>query len=690
MKQFIINTFNKELEVNLTLQNTLEYVEKTLPEATVVVAGGFFRDTYLNTKVEDIDVFVLTKEYPPVPEIPNVSVECSASGYENVQANMSSYKLDTLGCQTVNLVYDYTSNSGEELMDRFSASYSKLGYNLTTGEVYTEGFKSIDKGVCELYMTDSVTGLLKYMEKLSKKPWADVFCYNHFGIFKEYFLAKDFRYERVPFAGEIAGAITEYGFLKTVNCEVDAYSIVEEIESFVREVAECAYAFDSHMVPCALLSPKEYAMLVAEGYLVSRDVYSFLQGECKSLAEGLQRLIKSKNEHHLQTGACIKPLPKGWGFLMHLTREKQELFVQGYKRRVFTPGEKVHTSVFVEYVRANGLGHLLPYSQDRYVMSFHFPIPRQGVKASIFKGAPKYTLSDLSSALEWGVVLGNGVVNLDSYFLGHFGVTYYGIKVPDVFKVALSKSTEAMRWVFEQGLEVDYTVSKSLKKCVLVALQKKYLVNDQLAEQLYNDPSLRFALDFAAKNPNEHIELNPVFPRQVWETDKYTLEMLPKTDITNLTIGILTSCCQYISGVGSSVCTQGWIDPHSVNYVIRSKDSGKIYAHFWAWASQDGHIIIDSVEGRKSDELTQHTVELIKKFSHNRKGVLLSTTHYGFTRDVIDALASGKESRYVPSSASEYRYKDATTVYAISQEIPYNLTGPKLQLNPGEINCMPW
>lgn len=688
MKKFIINTFNKELEVNLTLKNTLEYVEKTLPEATVVVAGGFFRDTYLNTQVEDIDVFVLTKAYPPVPEIPNVSVECSASGYENVQSNMTSYKLYTLGCQTVNLVYDHTSNSGEELIDRFAASYSKLGYNLTTEEVYTEGFKSIDKGVCEFYMTDSVTGLLKYMEKLTKKPWADVFCYNHFGIFKEYFLTKDFRYERTPLASELAGAITEYGFLKTINCEVDAYSIVEEIESFVREVAECAYAFDSHMVPCALLTPREYAMLVAEGYLVSRDVYSFLQGDCKSLAEGLQRLIKSKNEHHLQTGAYIKPLPKGWDFLMHLPREKQELFVQGYKRKVFTPGERVHSSVFIEYVRANGLSHLLPYSLDTYQTSY--TIPRQGVKASVFKGAPRYTIYDLSSALEWAVVLGNGVVNLDSYFLGHFSPIYYGVKVLDTFKVALSKSTGAMRWVFEQGLEVDYTVSKSLKKCVLIALQKKYSVNEQLAEQLFNDPSIRFALEFASKNPNEDIQLNSVFPREVWETDKYTLEMLPKTDITNLTIGILTSCCQYISGVGSSVCTQGWIDPNSVNYVIRSKDSGKIYAHFWAWASQDGHIIIDSVEGRKSDELTQHTVELIKQFSHNRKGVLLSTTHYGFTRDVIDALASGKESRYVPSSASEYRYKDATTVYAISQEIPYKLSGHKLQLNPGEVNYVPW
>lgn len=263
------------------------------------------------------------------------------------------------------------------------------------------------------------------------------------------------------------------------------------------------------------------------------------------------------------------------------------------------------------------------------------------------------------------LVFGEAYLNVNSYMLNH--LEYCTFEIPEHMKKSLANNQKLFSWVYENGLAIDFTVSKSLKVCVLEAIKTKYNLDDKGAELVFECSSALQALDFVKHN-QQTVE-SDTLPEANFEFDGWTLTKLSKNDLMNLTMGDFTACCQKLGGYGEDVCIEGWNDPNSVNYVIKSS-SGNTYAHFWAWKAEDGTIVIDSVEGRKSMSVRVVT-QLVSQFVQANKdlNIVISNTAYGLTEGVVHCLRETHEltATESPTPIMEYTYMDGDEgVYTIS------------------------
>lgn len=139
--------------------------------------------------------------------------------------------------------------------------------------------------------------------------------------------------------------------------------------------------------------------------------------------------------------------------------------------------------------------------------------------------------------------------------------------------------------------------------------------------------------------------------------------VLPKSDYRNLTIGVLTGCCQRIGGDGEDVCIEGWTDPYSVNVVFGSRPKDEFHAHTWVWETHHGDIVLDSIEGRSFVDYTivaGLVLELAQQMKKKGVKVFIGDTSCGLTRDIVSyfkkrALVS---EAICPESIVEYSYMD--------------------------------
>lgn len=403
--------------------------------------------------------------------------------------------------------------------------------------------------------------------------------------------------------------------------------------------------------------------LVREGYLESMDYTSYV----------IEKSVEYTFDVYAEdTQDIINRVPSaslGWDIMSELTTDQQVNLVAGFKRKAFSAKEKASLKYLQEWARAHGYKDVLKlpvlvYESEVNVKAFSWDLPRGVYKASHLKGL-KLSPDMLINSIKWSTLFGTSVKNLTRYRLRHYRPVVEAITLP-VNKVdQVSKNDDLIEWIVNTDLVVDWGVSKSAKVCVLEAIKATYGVSQQDAETFLTNPSLRVAADFARENPNKSIPTNPVLKNKVWETSKYRLEMLPKQDLSNLYIGAITECCQHLLGEGREVCEVSWTDEHSINYVVKSKESGNIYAHFWAWVSAQGQVVIDSIEGRHNEELTEHVVELVKQFAKEQP-TMLSTTYYGFTKDVAEKLGLHNRDEAVELHAiTYYPYADADTAWAL-------------------------
>ena len=694
----LFNQAVNNIDNNIDIQKILTLISN-MDTSSVMVAGGYFRDIILGCYPSDIDVFVTIngdldrqhRELLKALDRENIEFEMlSMFGYRYTKRDMRQFKV--FSGIPINVIVQCYENpiTPREIINDFSADWSKLGIIISEdghyiNEEVTDGLKAIERGVIT-FKGDQLNPLIKYILKISNKPWFldTIVVYDHFGYRKEIIKASeidtDNLHELVSRVSDelIPGLVSEYGLFHANTQSTVPEGYVEFLNGL-----NCYlnYAYKNSALIRPMMQDEDYVRIIEEGYNISRDYASFFESMRGGSSEWLfQKFLKSIYDEQYKIYNYTTPIDsKGWDFIKDLSEERRELYFSGKKRLAlnFEDGYLPHNitnKLLVEMLKLNGFSKNLPlyessvqYKLNPYLVATD-PIK---IKANVLRGFVAEDVHHLLQVINWAHTLGYSATLLSRYWLQHYDYEYASIVIPEKFKKSLATNHQALRWVYEQKLSVNWSFSNSVRKNVVEAIRREYDVSEVIAESLYDEPNSLEALKFAKDNPNAHIKLNEVFPTKKYETEKYTLEMLDKTDLINLNIGTLTSCCQHFSGVGREVCKEGWIDPNSVNYVVRSK-SGNIYAHFWAWASQQGHIVIDSVEGKNDPELIEHTAELIKMFSEN-ENVMISATSYGMTADVREILGV-TGSIQCPAPHYHYSYMDGSFVSLLSECVEIDRT----------------
>lgn len=78
----------------------------------------------------------------------------------------------------------------------------------------------------------------------------------------------------------------------------------------------------------------------------------------------------------------------------------------------------------------------------------------------------------------------------------------------------------------------------------------------------------------------------------------YCIEKMNASDPRAGILGHLTGCCQSFGKQGESVVIHGITSPDSDFYVLYHKKNNQIVSQCWAWCSEQGHIIFDSIESQ--------------------------------------------------------------------------------------------
>lgn len=268
------------------------------------------------------------------------------------------------------------------------------------------------------------------------------------------------------------------------------------------------------------------------------------------------------------------------------------------------------------------------------------------------------------------IVLGEHGVNLSSSF--HIADYAAGTQpIPEGMKKLVATNELLINAIFSHGISVDWSIHpKSARECVLGSIMIQKGITKSQAETWLQNPSIDESIEYAKEH---RPETECTLPKVHFEEEGYTLTRLPKDALENLFMGDITSCCQKLGGFGEDVCTEGWTDKHSVNYVFRTP-SNNICAHFWAWEAKDGGIVIDSIEGRSSTDteiIAELTAQFVDKMNEEGVPVYLSQTPYGITEEVTNLFKEWFDLEEVPcpreARTKEYSYKDAhESVYKIN------------------------
>ena len=280
------------------------------------------------------------------------------------------------------------------------------------------------------------------------------------------------------------------------------------------------------------------------------------------------------------------------------------------------------------------------------------------IKGKLIK--PCHSYIELVSAAVWSTVLGSEYIHLGSYYLSHemLAKNYPHRAIPVKYHAQIAKSASLCDWVFDKKIQISWD-KKSAKDCVLATLEGMYPGIDP--NEVFLNPNIREVLEYTEANPSRNVAHN--FPAIELSVGSVSMELLPKNDPINLYIGEFTACCQKLSSVGERVCTDGWNDKYSVNYVFKSATSGKIIAHAWVWEDIEGNYVIDSLEGRAHADISDLS-SLVFSFAKECKKTLgnsvrISKTGYGMTRDVVSKLNLSEQTVCLEPS-TDYGYMDAS------------------------------
>lgn len=157
-------------------------------------------------------------------------------------------------------------------------------------------------------------------------------------------------------------------------------------------------------------------------------------------------------------------------------------------------------------------------------------------------------------------------------------------------------------------------------------------------------------LDYIKRTPTKMAEMLPfvrVDGSHFAEMgSEYVLEKMHFDDISQLSIGEETACCQHLGGAGAASAKHSYEEPSSATYVLRK--NGNVVAEAWVWRNTEDGVVIDSIEGRSSVPVPvaacafyQMAIALIGKLCIQK--VFISRTSYGLTKAVRKVLPHEEE-----------------------------------------------
>lgn len=677
-----------------------EFLDKLLRcGAHFSIVGGCLRDRILGYKdqVQDIDIFLQKDLNLALTVLKEFTTIEPSTWYGD---NFSEKGI--IDGVTINIVLSRDHCIDDLLVDnRFTASISEVLVTFKGREIQTvinNIPEAVTSGVIDIYIDQYSRKPFTYFYKMLQKPWASNFSYSikYCGI-----ISHDYTYQYLS-------SLSEYTFYTANERTIPqlAFSDFSDLNcpyaDHIHRTLVSMWERVSNLILKQVCYPSAEVVLemFLEGLYESNDLtylaYKFFDMSPKA-RDQFDNFINdptlmpfSESTYDLQRYNS-RPSYCGWNLFKFLdsrgsqgtlgfNNEEQLLFLEGKKRLAFSKYVKrVKTPlhyIAVEYF---------------YAMGFKDKFDKLGIQIPTFSTAnellpiiisPKWlddrfinaSITDLADLNNWAHVLGKHALNINKYFLTHFSSHYVNISIPEKFQAQVSKSPDLMTWIFEKELIIDWEAGDTAKACWKQTIIDQYVVIDEATiEQMYKFPGMVEAIYYTKKHDNSHIVFDSRFPTKQYIYNGYTLEILPKQDFRNLCIGDFVSSCQSPGGWGEGVCIDGWMDPHSVNYVVRSP-SGKIQANFWAWLTKDPeYIVIDSIEGRNNDSLTDVVIQLMKQFLKDNPMCLLSTTHYGLTPHVVRALKEDYKlttPKAPPVGYIDYSYFDAKTVYRLSKAYP--------------------
>lgn len=607
------------------------------------VAGGVYRDALLGVSFSDIDIFfehfedhktILKTILEELAELAmrDGMTHLAKSSRVTLQdiygANTFSYKSNA-----INLILTEEENP-EDLIRDFSASCSRIGRVISVNGksdslVYDtkemQEFLFAKRIYCKVERQDQgLSSLGKYLWKLGQKPHLSDYT---FLLGTEKCLGKDIPESLRPTKGS-------HFISRKVWSEVIACAEMLQ-HTFSLEGFDTRFDNIRDLIVFYHLKKGLDVGLSVLYNLIKEDLLS--EGKLHLIRNSFYHTPEDLVEKYGLEDKRVASIKLGWG-LLELNNELDH--IEHYEALVSKKYRKIFSNSYKPslLIHAKGLADKVMRVQSGFVTLYM--IKALNTKFNK-KALPQCSsLRTLCDHIVWQSVLGPNTDVLSSYMLNHsqFARSFKnaGYTIPVKFQRQVANSLTLCSWIFDMQLKGIVWEGNSAKNCVIETLRREL---GDMAEDVYENSSLLEVLDYVEENPVQNVEHK--FLEVSLEKGGLALELLPKEDTRNLYIGNLTGCCQTIGSVGESVCTEGWNDPYSVNYVFKSTTSGKILGNFWTWETVDGDIVIDSIEGRSHVNPQEASVlvsQFVEAYKAAGRKVFLSTTGYGLTRDVVSNL----------------------------------------------------
>ena len=670
-------------------RETLSLVMEKVHPFAYVIAGGVYRDSLLGEEVADIDVFVYNESQESFKLIYVTLAELTSMPLDDTDRKKYGPDFISVRVGDINLVakHEFSHDEGPQILERFSASCSKIGLDVNG---YTGAVDVIysPKGMMEFLLAKKIEftfdfenngGIRSYVSKIRNKPWAKGYTFIYQGSkWKQSYLNTGEDLETSFMCDHYSSMFLEVVGLFASDSEISAFETeCDEALSALRRYGANFSLYTYNMeswIEFFYRGIHKLSMTEQLVWLDDRDIETEV-----FLPDNYGRSIRTMQDRsngvwgemeayvYKETKAYL-----GWdcifidNYLSH--KDAYELYAQGKKRKIYLESKSIEV-----YLNTFGLGNKVIGTSDHYhyssncgndipsIQKIRKFVERFPVKGKIIQKVTTY--ENLFGSLAWASIFDAQYVHLADNIKNHPQLAHeFKGEIPMKYKAQVAKSEAICSWLFEQALDVKWD-KRTAKECVLAALSRAY--PSAKAEDIFASPALVSVFEYISENPSEAVVHN--FPEVDLESGSLQLSLLDKKDPINLYIGEHTSCCQKLGGFGDSVCQEGWNDSESVNYIFRSSTGGAIVAHMWVWRDINNNLVIDSIEG-KSFVSAVDVGFLVRDFTKicNQKGieVMLSTTGYGLTKDVVAALKV-KEFTICANSKTRYSYKDASIGEAI-------------------------
>lgn len=658
------------------------------------VAGGYIRDQLLGVKVSDVDIFATA--YPEVVrqhcDYEATMIDRRSDMYGDIVESFSFRK------GVFNLVATNPDKSLRERVSNFTCDVSSFGaYFFANSEgIYFKGVDSLmgEESFRSKTLTIKVNNLsisdLRYGKKLISRP-----------CFEGWYVCDPITNDVVTISN---GSVPSYSFFSLTVEQLEHIKEIADRTETVNDPDSFAYPYNPTavqltcdklgLVDCDVAICRAYlkGMIDSDGnvedFVYYSDLVDVVQSKTKFVSDPVYDVVWEAAKH---VTATPNTTLKGWDILSYMSRDVADMFVAGYHRKAILRSGSIPAILFTLGFKGD-----YTFNLDNDVCTVLSEFLNEDEMLDFSGVKPKFC-SDFDNvlhyihALYYSKYVGSAVKYLSQYHRTH---TVPMVKIPESHAAAVVKSMTLMgSLTVLQDTPIEWSRDKSAKQCILSAIEKAY---PQLpALMVLENPSMIEAVDILKELGDASEYAHEVYGPFSTE-EGYTLEALPKSDIRNLVLGDLTGCCQTLGGAAEEVCTLGWKDKHSINYVVKSP-SGKVLAHTWVWTDEFGNFILDSVEGRGSIEpsiVAKLITQLVEAIGADN--CYLSTTFYGMTRDIASLLegrltkvkmntrASIKPKRYILDAYNN-------EIYCFGKAVNMPKEAPKPVVLPfTNPNLLPW